>query len=80
MATEPTPFEVVGRALQQVEEEFIDDLVDGIPVPDNLFHFSTPPGLIGIVSSGALWATDLSFMNDSTEFIYGRSMIDDTIS
>jgi hypothetical protein len=75
VATGPTPFEVVRLALHQVEEDFIDDLVDGIPVPDNLFHYSTPPGLIGIVSSGALWATDLGFMNDSTEFIYGRSMI-----
>lgn len=37
------------------------------PPPPTLFHYSTLAGLLGIVSSKALWATDIRFLNDSQE-------------
>jgi hypothetical protein len=35
--------------------------------PTHLFHYTSPPGLIGIVSSKKIWATHASFMNDTKE-------------
>lgn len=36
-----------------------------------LFHYTTPDGLIGIVSNNALWATSVFYLNDSQELIGG---------
>ncbi len=43
-----------------------------MPVPvshvyPELLHYTTAPGLRGIVSSGCLWATDAAFLNDASE-------------
>jgi hypothetical protein len=35
--------------------------------PEILYHYTNAEGLVGIVSSGALWATDLRFVNDASE-------------
>ncbi|WAC49362.1 DUF2971 domain-containing protein [Asticcacaulis sp. SL142] len=34
----------------------------------SLFHYTTYNGLIGILQSQSLWATNYQFLNDSTEF------------
>jgi hypothetical protein len=36
-----------------------------------LYHFTTPRGLIGIVTEKNLWATDIFYLNDRTEFRHG---------
>lgn len=38
---------------------------------DFLYHYTTPDGLIGIVESRTLWATDVFYLNDSEEFALG---------
>lgn len=38
---------------------------------DYLWHYTNLPGLMGIVQRAELWATDLRYLNDSTEFTYG---------
>lgn len=35
-----------------------------------LYHYATPNGLLGIVASASLWATDLRFFNDAAEYRY----------
>ena len=35
--------------------------------PEIVYHYTNSDGLVGIVSSGALWATDLRFVNDAAE-------------
>ena len=48
-------------------------------VPDRLYHYTTAAGLLGIVSSGRLWATDYRFLNDSAELKYGHGLLLDII-
>jgi hypothetical protein len=38
------------------------------PPPETLYHYTTQDGLLGIIQSRSLWATNVSYMNDSTEF------------
>lgn len=35
--------------------------------PEIIYHYTNADGLVGIVSSGSLWATDLRFVNDASE-------------
>lgn len=39
--------------------------------PAVLFHYTPPAGMEGILSSGTLWATDLRYLNDTSEFRHG---------
>jgi hypothetical protein len=43
--------------------------------PDLLHHYTTIAGLIGIIQSGTVWATDIRFLNDSTELQYARDIL-----
>jgi hypothetical protein len=43
--------------------------------PDVIFHYTTIAGLIGIVQSGSVWATDIRFLNDSTELQYAKDLL-----
>ncbi|TWB20016.1 DUF2971 family protein [Rhizobium sp. ERR 1071] len=36
-----------------------------------LYHYTSVGGLLGIIRSRVLWATDISFLNDSEEFRHG---------
>jgi hypothetical protein len=36
--------------------------------PESLYHYTTGPGLLGIVGSRELWATSIHYMNDAQEF------------
>jgi len=36
--------------------------------PAELFHYTSPQGLLGILTSGELWASKAIFMNDTAEF------------
>jgi hypothetical protein len=38
------------------------------PPPDCLYHYTSQDGLLGIVKSSTLWATNIIHMNDATEF------------
>jgi hypothetical protein len=44
------------------------------PAISNLYHYTTAAGLHGILSSGVLRASNFSFLNDATEFTYGRDV------
>jgi hypothetical protein len=41
---------------------------------DTLFHYTTAAGLLGILRSSTLWATDLRFLNDAQEAVYAREL------
>ena len=43
--------------------------------PDLLYHYTDVAGLIGICSSGALWATNLRFMNDAKELAHSWKLM-----
>lgn len=46
------------------------------PRGDQVFHYCDADALIKIVDSGQIFATDVRFLNDTSEFEYGRSIID----
>jgi Protein of unknown function (DUF2971) len=47
---------------------------------DLLYHYTNTAGLIGILTSGSLWATDVSFLNDAQEMRYGREKLVDALA
>jgi hypothetical protein len=41
----------------------------GSPSPDDLlYHYTSDAGFRGIIESDRIWATDIRFLNDYTEF------------
>jgi len=47
--------------------------------PTFLYHYTTQPGLIGIIESKSLWATKIHFLNDSSEYELALSITKDLI-
>jgi len=41
-----------------------------INTPKILYHYTTQRGFVGIVNSKSIWATNITYLNDSTEFTY----------
>jgi hypothetical protein len=42
-------------------------------VPEEvIYHYTNTTGLIGILDTASIWATDIYFLNDSQEFTYAR--------
>lgn len=66
-------FETILRApLYSWLEQFVSER-DSETV--ELSHYTTLAGLMGIVASGCIFASDLRFMNDPTEFTYGCDLL-----
>lgn len=55
---------------QHLATESADDAA-----PSILWHYTTVAAMQQILDSGRVWATDAQFMNDSTEFVYGRDLL-----
>lgn len=51
-----------------------DDSINDAPLPDRVFHYTDAAGLLGIVSSGSLFATDFRFLNDCSELNYAYEL------
>lgn len=49
-------------------------------IPDTVFHYTNAHGLIGIVESCKVWASDHRFLNDEQESVYGRKELIERIS
>jgi hypothetical protein len=45
-----------------------------------LYHYTTQPGLIGVATNHVLWATDIRYLNDSSEYSYGTEIIKNVIA
>jgi len=45
-----------------------------------LYHYTNREGLLGIISSQELWATDINYLNDSSEFKYAKDILYDEVS
>jgi hypothetical protein len=43
--------------------------------PSELFHYTSPEGFIGIVTTKSLWASDMLSLNDASEAEYPRALI-----
>ena len=51
-----------------------EQLFSDIP-KDHLYHYTTLTGLLGIVGSKKLWASDIRYMNDSAELRHSADLI-----
>ncbi len=47
--------------------------------PSRFYHYTGAAGLKGILSTGSLWATNFSFLNDPSEVEYGRELVRKTL-
>lgn len=44
--------------------------------PELVYHYTDPGGLFGIITKKVLWASDVWFMNDAQEALYGLEAIE----
>jgi hypothetical protein len=49
-------------------------------VPTQIFHYTSMQGLLGIIETKKIWATNLAYLNDKTEFVHARDMFVSAIS
>jgi hypothetical protein len=49
-------------------------------VPPILYHYTDAQGLLGIVELKELWASNAAFLNDSTELVYIKQVLDAVIA
>lgn len=43
--------------------------------PEKLWHYTNTRGMLGILSSGKLWATHTQFLNDASEMLYAHAVL-----
>lgn len=61
---EQQAFDIYYRCIKQIPD---------IPEDTIIYHYTSPEGILGITESNSLWATDINYLNDSSElrYIYG---------
>lgn len=50
------------------------------PIPEKLWHYTSVQGFQGIVTSKEIFATDVRFLNDRTEFIHAREIASQVVA
>lgn len=65
-AIDPRLIEATNELLGDIQ----DDSINNAPLPERVFHYTDGPGLLGILQSRSLWATDFRFLNDQSELTY----------
>jgi hypothetical protein len=63
---------------------FVDNQIENLQClkfdPDRVvWHYTSGAGLLGVIESGTLWATQVSCLNDSTEVRYGSKLFRDAL-
>lgn len=59
------------------------DLPDSLPKTqpaEYLYHYTSIAGISGIVNSRSLWMTEISYLNDTQEFLYALSLFVQAVS
>jgi len=60
-------------------DEIVSKIGPEVPWPDSLFHYTTAEGLRGILGTGCLWATNVSYLNDAAELRYWFQVLRDVV-
>ncbi len=47
----------------------------GVTTPQRLHHYTNGIGLHGILTSRSIWASDVHFLNDRSELVYGHRLV-----
>lgn len=58
------------------EEKFLQMFT----VHKSLFHYTTVPGLFGIIENECFWLTNIQYMNDLSEIRYAKNLIKDMLA
>ena len=69
---------VVDSEVKKIVDD-LDELWPSGDVPQQLYHYTDSKGLMGILESKRLWATDITYLNDSMELRYGFEIISSVI-
>ena len=48
--------------------------------PPVLYHYTSAPALLGIIKSNKIWATNIRYMNDSSELSYTYDLANEIIT
>jgi hypothetical protein len=82
VAGQPSPWKVDGSIFSALDHRFETQVHDVQPPdpPERLFHYTSSEGLLGILEAADLWATDVRYMNDATEFEHGLGLIRDGLA
>jgi len=71
--------------MNQAQKDVLDELGASYRVvsirprtlrPETLYHYTSSRGLLGIISSGVLRAGNFSYLNDSSELLYGIQLVE----
>lgn len=67
----------VTAGIEPKRQEIVQSLVGAKAThfPTKLYHYTGFQGVSGILHSNTLWATDFRFLNDSSELVYGASLL-----
>ena len=64
--------------------DYINDYIESTfhpePTKELLYHYTNIEGLYGILSTNCLWASNINYINDSTEYSYGIGLLNDVLN
>ena len=52
----------------------------GLIKPSDFYHYTDLNGFISIMQNQEFWASHISFMNDTSEYLHGKKMFQDELS
>jgi Protein of unknown function (DUF2971) len=67
-------------AIQLAVWNFIKASHRNLQLPETLYHYTDAVGLKGIIESGVIRATHISFMNDASEYLHAVSLLREAIA
>lgn len=70
------------RELGKIQTFLLSRLLEhsGELPPELLYHYRDSHGLLGIINTRTLWATQFQYLNDSAEFIYANELMKEAIA
>lgn len=72
-----TPLEILRENNYNLRKHFTTPITE---LPPFLFHYTTSDGLLGILRTGKLWATNTYYVNDVSEIDYGCNIIRELVN
>src|SRR4051812_9437661 len=73
---------IIPRPAHAKLDGLFSDMLNGAigTPPDRLFHYTSPAGLVGIISTGEIFATNAFFTNDVEEIRLSLSMVRNVVT
>ena len=67
----------VSDRLDKLSDKWLEDarVVKPSSVPAEVYHYTDAAGLVGMLSAHEIWLTDFRFLNDRSEFVYAKTIV-----